>query len=435
MNEPAISIRSVSKHYRLGGIGMTTLRDELRRIGSRLRGQSDEPDANKPVSPSANRDFWALRDISFDIPRGGVVGIIGHNGAGKSTLLKILSRITEPTEGEIHLRGRIASLLEVGTGFHPELSGAENIYLNGAMLGMSRKEIQSKFDEIVAFSEIGSFLSTPVKRYSSGMYVRLAFAVAAHLEPEILIIDEVLAVGDVAFQRKCLGKVQDISRAGDRTVIFVSHNMTAVESICTSCMFLKHGRLVEAGNDVPGVIRRYLADHVRVEETPVWTNSGRQFENPWFRARRMYLSDEHGEIVDRPISNNEEINVVIEGDILQEDDQLQIGYGLLTGDGELLFWTTERDLPEEKWARLEKGPVRFVSKFPARTLNEGTYRLDLFAGLYHRKWLCEPGKHAPSIHLTIHGGLSDSPCWMERRPGHFAPVIPWSVQTGDLVSA
>ena len=197
------------------------------------------------VSPTP--DFWALRDVSFDVQQGEVLGIIGRNGAGKSTLLKILSRITEPTAGRVTLRGRVASLLEVGTGFHPELTGRENIFLNGAILGMSRAEIRRKFDEIVAFAEVEQFLDTPVKRYSSGMYVRLAFAVAAHLEPEILVVDEVLAVGDAEFQKKCLGKMGEVAKGG-RTVLFVSHNMAAIRRLCSRVILLKNGRITQSGN-------------------------------------------------------------------------------------------------------------------------------------------------------------------------------------------
>lgn len=211
---------------------------------------------------SAIEEFWALKDVSFEVKQGEVLGIIGRNGAGKSTLLKILSRITEPTEGRVTLRGRVASLLEVGTGFHPELSGRENIYLNGAILGMTRKEIKKKFDEIVAFSEVEKFLDTPVKRYSSGMYVRLAFAVAAHLEPEILVVDEVLAVGDAEFQKKCLGKMRDVSKGG-RTVLFVSHNMAAIETLCSRAIYLRDGRLHSTGG-VESQIRRYMTDFAEI---------------------------------------------------------------------------------------------------------------------------------------------------------------------------
>ncbi len=253
MSHPTISVRKISKKYRLGLVGMTTLRDELQRRWARLRGdQTALGVPPKTQTPEGGNEFWALRDVSFDVQQGDVVGLIGRNGAGKSTLLKILSRITEPTLGEIRLRGRVASLLEVGTGFHPELSGYENIYLNGAVLGMSRAEIRKKFDEIVEFSEIGKFINTPVKRYSSGMYVRLAFAVAAHLEPEILIIDEVLAVGDVAFQRKCMNFARELQRK-NATILFVSHNMFSIKTMCQRVIYLRKGKIEYDGPTDAGI--------------------------------------------------------------------------------------------------------------------------------------------------------------------------------------
>lgn len=229
---PAIEVRNISKAYNLGSIGATSLKDEFARLWDRMRGR--ELTARKG-------EFMALRDVSFEVQPGQVIGLIGRNGAGKSTLLKILSRVTQQTRGEITLRGRVGSLLEVGTGFHPDLTGRENVFLNGAILGMSKAEIRSKFDEIVAFAEIEKFIDTPVKRYSSGMYVRLAFAVAAHLEPEILILDEVLAVGDQQFQRKCLGKMQEISSGDGRTILFVSHSMAAIRRLCQKCVVLDRG--------------------------------------------------------------------------------------------------------------------------------------------------------------------------------------------------
>jgi lipopolysaccharide transport system ATP-binding protein len=238
MSKPIIEVSGISKKYRLGQIGMTSLRDDLQRLGRRLRGQEEAPN---------ERDFWALRDVGFDIQPGEVVGLIGRNGAGKSTLLKVLSRITEPTTGEIVMRGRVGSLLEVGTGFHPELSGRDNVFLNGAILGMRKDEIARKFDEIVAFSEIGKFIDTPVKRYSSGMYVRLAFAIAAHLEPEILIVDEVLAVGDAQFQSKCIRRMQEISSNHGRTIIFVSHSMDTIVRLCNRAILLEKGSVAMQG--------------------------------------------------------------------------------------------------------------------------------------------------------------------------------------------
>jgi lipopolysaccharide transport system ATP-binding protein len=259
MSLPAISVRNLGKMYRLAHQGKrtnsfreaitSTVLAPFRRL-RQLRG-----------TDNTMEEFWALKDVSFDVQPGEVVGIIGRNGAGKSTLLKILSRIVEPTEGEIRLRGRVASLLEVGTGFHPELTGRENIYLNGSILGMKRREIDSKFDEIVDFAEVEKFLDTPVKRYSSGMYVRLAFAVAAHLEPEILIVDEVLAVGDAEFQKKCLGKMKEVSTGTGRTVLFVSHNMLAVNSLCSSGLELAGGGIVACGTSTD-VVNHYVNSRV-----------------------------------------------------------------------------------------------------------------------------------------------------------------------------
>ncbi len=273
MSDTIVTVENLGKKYRIRhqaeGRKYVALRDVIaekaRGVFKKLKNtKAQKPKSEEDVNVSASRrlgvssseDFWALKDVSFEVKRGEVVGIIGRNGAGKSTLLKILSRITEPTEGEVRLRGRVASLLEVGTGFHPELTGRENIFLNGAILGMHRAEIKRKFDEIVAFAEVEKFLDTPVKRYSSGMYVRLAFAVAAHLEPEILIVDEVLAVGDAEFQKKCLGKMQDVAKGG-RTVLFVSHNLSAVQTLCKSCILLDRGRLVAKGN-VGETVSRYL---------------------------------------------------------------------------------------------------------------------------------------------------------------------------------
>ena len=257
MAQPIISAENIGKRYRLQHQAKqpySTLRDTLTAQAKRLFGGSSAADASHADS---EEEFWALKDVNFEIQRGDVVGIIGRNGAGKSTLLKVLSRIVEPTTGRITLRGRVASLLEVGTGFHPELTGRENIFLNGAILGMSKSEIRGRFDEIVAFAEVEKFLDTPVKHYSSGMYVRLAFAVAAHLEPEILIVDEVLAVGDAQFQKKCLGRMQDVAGQG-RTVLFVSHNMATVASLTKRIVLLHNGTIQFAGATDAG-IARYLA--------------------------------------------------------------------------------------------------------------------------------------------------------------------------------
>ena len=269
MSEVVIKVENIGKQYRLGQIGTGTIVDDFHRFWAKIQGKADPTlkigQTNTLASNINNKgpipDYvWALRDINFSLDQGGVLGIIGKNGAGKSTLLKILSKVTSPTTGSIKIKGRIASLLEVGTGFHPELSGRDNVFLNGAILGMTKTEIRSKFDEIVDFSGVGNYIDTPVKRYSSGMYVRLAFAVAAHLEPDILIVDEVLAVGDIDFQKKALGKMQDVSNTEGRTVLFVSHNMHAIQGLCKSAILLKEGMIAKQG-DCASVINFYLREN------------------------------------------------------------------------------------------------------------------------------------------------------------------------------
>lgn len=258
MSKTIIKAEHISKEYRLGAIGGTTLRDDLQRLGAKLRGKEDPTmKIGSDMTHKYNEKFLALDDVSFKVKQGEALGIIGHNGAGKSTLLKLLSRVTAPTKGTISYNGRVASMLEVGTGFHPELTGRENVYMNGAILGMTKAEIDNKFDQIVKFAEMEKFIDTPVKRYSSGMYVKLAFAVAAHLDSEILIMDEVLAVGDMKFQQKCLGKMGDASSNEGRTVLYVSHNMSTIRQLCTRCIVLDHGRIVYDG-DVDEAINVYM---------------------------------------------------------------------------------------------------------------------------------------------------------------------------------
>lgn len=373
-----------------------------------------------------SEEFWALRDVSFEIREGDRVGIIGRNGAGKSTLLKILSRITEPSSGRVKIKGRVASLLEVGTGFHPELTGRENIFLNGAILGMTKAEIRRKFDEIVAFAEVEKFLDTPVKRYSSGMYVRLAFAVAAHLEPEILVVDEVLAVGDAQFQKKCLGKLSEVGSSG-RTVLFVSHNMTAIEQLCRSALFLERGEIKEFGTEVRSVVRRYLFGSETEETASVWVNCGHEFANPWFMPVRFFIADENGKPLHMPVRNDTDIWVHIEADVKELDSALTVGYAIYSEDGIPLYWSYQTDEEENRWPVIKKGRCVLRSQIPKRFLNEGDYRLEVVGGLHFRKWLFEPGRNCPSIALQINGGVSDSPLWMVRRPVALAPVLKWEV--------
>jgi lipopolysaccharide transport system ATP-binding protein len=300
-----IKVENLYKQYRLGQVSTGSIAHDLNRWWHTVRGKEDP---YQKITGLNNRDeadsseyVWALQDINFSVKQGEVLGIIGRNGAGKSTLLKILSKVTSPTKGNIKVKGRIASLLEVGTGFHPELTGRENIFLNGAILGMTKSEIRSKFDEIVAFSGVEKYIDTPVKRYSSGMYVRLAFAVAAHLEPEILIVDEVLAVGDAEFQKKCLGKMKDVSGEG-RTVLFVSHNMAAVKSLCTRGIVLEHGEVVFR-SDAESAVNYYLTNTSQVKDTSIADRTDR-LGSGVIKVIGVDLINQKGEIVEQVISGD-----------------------------------------------------------------------------------------------------------------------------------
>lgn len=414
MSEVAIRVDNLSKQYKIGVKRSGSFRETFSNVFRRKR--EEAADAS---------EFWALKDVSFEIKRGEAVGIIGKNGAGKSTLLKILSRITEPTHGRIEINGRVASLLEVGTGFHPELTGRENIYMNGTILGMNRHEIRAKFNEITEFSGCGKFIDSPVKHYSSGMYVRLAFAVAAHLEPEILIIDEVLAVGDAEFQKKCLGKMKDVTGQG-RTVIFVSHNLTATERLCSSGILLNKGKLQQRSYHIRSLINTYLSTDNQVGEKTEWLNLSNSFSNHIHTVQRFALTDESGFPLANGVRNDENIWVEIEGTILAADETLNIGYALFGEDGTLIYWTFCKDSVEEKWPKLEKGHFKIKSVFPARLLNEGVYRLELLSGLHLRKWLIAPDSDGPAISFEIRGGLSDSPYFLTKRNGLLAPIIDWN---------
>ncbi len=295
MNDIAIKLENISKQYRLGVVGTGTLSHDLNRWWAKIRGKEDpffKIGQENKLSKSGGDFVWALKDINLEIKQGEVIGIIGKNGAGKSTLLKVLSQVTGPSTGQIKVKGRIASLLEVGTGFHPELTGKENIFLNGAILGMTKNDIRKKLDEIVDFAGVAKYLNTPVKRYSSGMYVRLAFAVAAHLEPDILIVDEVLAVGDAEFQRKAIGKMQDVSKEGGRTVLFVSHNMSSIKRLCTSAVLLQNGQIVEIGT-TSFVIDKYLSNN----PDSYVTESSPKNENKDIEVLNVKLVNENGDVI------------------------------------------------------------------------------------------------------------------------------------------
>jgi len=326
MSETVIKVENLGKKYRLGQDHSNLLSE---RLGNALRNVTRCLSGNNlstlPPHVLQERDFWALKDVSFEVKRGEVVGIIGRNGAGKSTLLKILSRITAPTVGKVEMFGRVASLLEVGTGFHPELTGRENIFLNGAILGMSKVEIQRRFDEIVAFAEVEKFLDTPVKRYSSGMYVRLAFAVAAHLEPEILVVDEVLAVGDMEFQKKCLGKMESVARFG-RTVLFVSHNMASIKKLCSKVMYLKEGRLVAEGA-TNNIVGEYLGEYFSSISGTVLPDTMHRVHSP-LQIRRIEFINSLGQEV-AAFEYGEEILLRLILEITETVRNVRVGIGLV----------------------------------------------------------------------------------------------------------
>jgi lipopolysaccharide transport system ATP-binding protein len=371
MASPVINVESVSKRYRLGQFNASTLREEVQQLFRPWHGNGASGEGQE-----AQSEFWALKDISFSVGRGEVLGIIGRNGAGKSTLLKILSRITEPTKGEIRLRGRVASLLEVGTGFHPDLTGRENIYLNGAILGMRRREIAAKFDEIVAFADVEKFLDTPVKRYSSGMYVRLAFAVAAHLEPEILIVDEVLAVGDAEFQKKCLGRMRSVSSKEGRTVLFVSHNMTAINTLCNRAILMSNGR-VQAIGPARDITQIYTTSGGGAEERCKSWSYREAPGDERFRVTRIEVTPEMTD-ASAPIEMGTAFQ--IETDYWNLVDNAVVVLELIVrgSDGVPVFHSYSTESDEKAGMPHRKGLYRSWCRIPGNLLNAGRFGIEMY---------------------------------------------------------
>jgi len=375
MSEVILKIENLSKQYRLGLVGTGTMGDDLKRWWASIRGKEDPflkiGDINNRATKGTSNYVWALKDINFEVQQGEVLGIIGKNGAGKSTLLKILSKITSPTTGSIKSKGRVASLLEVGTGFHAEMTGRENIFLNGAILGMTKKEINAKLDEIIEFSGCERYIDTPVKRYSSGMTVRLAFAVAAFLEPDILIIDEVLAVGDAEFQKKAIGKMQEISKGGGRTVLFVSHNMAAVKSLCTRGIVLENGGIVFEGG-TEQAISYYLG---KSEASLTLQLNDRLGDNSKFKFTECIFKNKLNNEVDS-IFSGEECKVILKfkkGSI--DLNNMLITIGLKNNDGELIcFWAFD-----ELGYRLKNDTNSLTLSIPELLLRGGTYHFWLFS--------------------------------------------------------
>ena len=367
----ALKAENISKQYRLGQVGTGTLSHDLNRFWHQIRGKEDPylriGDSNDRSSVGESEYVWSLRDINFEIEQGDAVGIIGRNGAGKSTLLKLLSKVTKPTTGKIYTNGRIASLLEVGTGFHPEMTGRENIYLNGAILGMTRKEITRKFDEIVDFSGVERYIDTPVKRYSSGMYVRLAFAIAAHLESEILIVDEVLAVGDAEFQKKCLGKMGDVSKGEGRTVLFVSHNIAAVKNLCQKGMLLKDGNLITQGA-IEKVINTYDLEFI---------SQDKNFNIDYPIKHELDMQLRHAEL-QKPhnhnrLFTNDLLNFKFTIEVRKPIPNSYITIDVKDKNDELIYWTS--DYTTDRFIKNEKGTFEVQCSFPQNLLTCGFYYL------------------------------------------------------------
>lgn len=430
MSNVSIRCDGLSKRYRLGEReSYKALRDVItdaaaapfrraRSVFSR-NGSSNGSIRNRQ---SAIRDsIWALDDVSFEVPRGEVIGIIGRNGAGKSTLLKILSRITKPTRGHAEIHGRVGSLLEVGTGFHPELSGRENIYLNAAILGMRKAEVARKFDEIVAFAEVEQFIDTPVKRYSSGMYVRLAFAVAAHMETEVLLVDEVLAVGDAQFQKKCLGKMGDVAKEG-RTILFVSHNMQAVQSLCGSAISIEAGR-VSASGSAKSVVSAYLAGMSELKTRIDWPDESAP-GNHEVRLTSLAVYSETGD--NGGFSSSENVNVELEFVADSLNSELCIGFDIVNGDGVVVLRSYQTDLPPESWPEIKLGKNKWHCEIPSGLLNAGVYYVCPRIGRHNTYWIVNID-NAVQFEIVLAHGVS--PFWNtlngSNRPGVIAPIFNW----------
>lgn len=413
--ESIIDISHISKCYTISHReAYETLRDKMMEIAKKpFRLFSKKVKVEK-------ENFWALRDISFSIAQGERVGIIGRNGAGKSTLLKIISQITDPTNGSIALQGRVASLLEVGTGFHPELTGRENIFLNGAILGMTQAEIRRKFDEIVVFSEIEKFLDTPVKRYSSGMYVRLAFAVAAHLDPEILIVDEVLAVGDIQFQKKCLGKMEDVAKSG-RTILFVSHNLAAIKQLCTKCVLLEKGKVAMIGKPQE-VIQKYLTE----VSSSIGTFTQEEDINKKMNLRKVVLNPDKSNN-SNTVNYDEDIDIQIEYMVHTTIKNSMVWAYLQSLDGIIPLCTVDYDTHPELFATRQKGHYVTHFKIPKKWLNTGSYNLVIALNTVNPVEEFDR-KEVMRIEIVDNGTTPRALHNENERTGVFQPFIDWKTE-------
>jgi len=424
-----IKVENLSKQYRLGNVGTGSIAHDLNRAWSRIRGKEDpylKIGEENDRSAKGNSEYvWALRDINFEVKQGEVLGIIGRNGAGKSTLLKILSRTTSPTKGEIKIKGRVASLLEVGTGFHPELSGRENIFLNGAILGMTKQEIKSKFDEIVDFSGVERFIDTPVKRYSSGMYVRLAFSVAAHLEPDILIVDEVLAVGDAEFQNKCIKRMKDISGNSGRTILLVTHNMEVINRICDKAFLLQNGIMSFAGN-IEAVISAYLKSDKGISHSKVWADRNTAPGNSMIKLLQATVHDEIRE--SRGFFQvSEKIGVTFRFQVVSRLKKFTHGFTIKNEAGVVVFGSHDLNTDLSKSNTREPGVYEVTAWIPPHFLTEGLFVISVAAFENY------PGIHVhfnedEAIAFTIvdylHGDSARGK-YAGKFPGIVRPLLKW----------
>ncbi len=430
MSDIVIKAENIGKKYTIGHQAErerdTTFREVIVQNARNLWHKTRDLATGRPIIQGESlEEVWALKDVSFEIRRGEAVGIIGRNGAGKSTLLKILSRITEPTEGRVTIKGRVASLLEVGTGFHSELSGRENIYLNGAILGMTRAEIKRKFDEIVAFAEVGKYLDTPVKRYSSGMYVRLAFAVAAHLEPEILVVDEVLAVGDASFQKKCLGKMDEVAKQQGRTVLFVSHNMAAIQNLCQQVILLSKGRLVSWG-ETTSVISHYLAQGGVLGSAIHWSEDAAPGNNN-LRLLSMTACSEDGS-KDGVYQSQKKIYIEMTFKASEIHSALCVGFDLITEYGVTVLRSYHTDMEDVSRPEVRKGINTWMCAIPAGLLNGGVYTVSPRISLHNISWIVMLDA-VLKFEVVLNHGVSSF--WhsldSRSRPGTVSPILKWKV--------
>jgi lipopolysaccharide transport system ATP-binding protein len=422
-----IKVENISKQYRLGDVGTGALAHDVNKWWHKVRGKENPylkiGEANDRATKGESDYVWALKDINFEVKQGEVLGIIGRNGAGKSTLLKILSKTTTPTTGSIKIKGRIASLLEVGTGFHPELSGRENIFLNGAILGMTKQEIKSKFDEIVDFAGVERYIDTPVKRYSSGMYVRLAFGVAAHLEPEILIVDEVLAVGDAEFQKKALGKMKEVSEKGGRTVLFVSHNMGAISTLCNSALILQNGEKGFYGFTQEAVKRYMNQNNFNLTNDKIHNEISQLPEDKDFELLHFEIKQEETNGID--VYADKAIEVTFNYKVKNKSIGLRVGFDIIDIQTGALIFRSFHDELEDEIKEVGIGTYFSKAEIPSNLFNEGAFYISLSIGIHNVRWIIYESIKKTFMINSING---INKIYAEKRTGMIKPSIKWTTE-------